>query len=269
MKIEKLYDKIAETYNQKASADVLSEANNNAFSLITQHVKQPGSVLGLGIGDGVCMLPYRDHYPQAKLYGLDVSENMLKKAKQLLNCDVFHGDISQTSSLITKDKFDLILAHFVSAYVPIATTLHECKKVLNKNGLVSVVTNTTASFSKMQLVLDKLAKSNNPFNKLINCHVKQALKTIYVPDDAAHLQQIFESSGMQLHELKSVDIPISLKTEKDVFEFFIDGGWFASGLVHPLIPKGIFHKIVKRLIHEHVRLPYQDTLQVVIAIGSK
>lgn len=269
MKIEKLYDKIAETYNQKASADVLSEANNAAFSLITQHAKQPSSILGLGIGDGVCMLPYREYYPNAKLYGLDVSENMLKKAKQLLNCGVFHGDISQTSSLINNDKFDLILAHFVSAYVPVATSLHECKNVLTEGGLVSVVTNTTTSFSKMQEVLTKLAKSNNPFNRLVNFHVKQALKTIYVPHDAAHLKQIFESSGMQLRELKLVDIQIDLKTEKEVFEFFIDGGWFASGLVHPLLPKCFFHKIVKRLIHEHVHLPYQDTMKVVIAIGSK
>ncbi len=268
MKIEKLYDRIAETYNQNASADVLSDANNTAFSLITQRAQQPKSILGLGVGDGVCMLPYKEHYSKAKLYGLDVSENMLKKAQQLLDCDVFHGDISQASSLITKDKFDLILAHFVSAYVPIATTLNECKKVLTNDGLVSLVTNTLTSFSKMQEVLTKLAKSNNPFNRLVSFHIKQALKTIYVPRDINHMLQIFESSGVQLHELKLVEIEIDLKTEKDVFEFFVEGGWFASGLVHPLLPKGIFHKIIKRLIHEHVSLPYQDSMQILIAIGS-
>lgn len=269
MKLEKLYDRIAETYNQKASADVLSAANNTAFSLITQHAKQPMSILGLGVGDGVCLLPYQEQYPEAKLFGLDVSENMLKKAKDLLNCEVFHGDISQTSSLITQDKFDLILAHFVSAYVPVTTTLKECKKTLTDKGLVSLVTNTSASFSKMQKVLTKLGQSSNPFNKLVSFHVKKALKTIYVPRDTAHLKQLFESNGFKLHELKTLDIPIDLKTETDVFDFFVNGGWFASGLVHPLLPKCFFHKIIKRLIHEHVTVPYKDTLQVVVAIGSK
>jgi ubiquinone/menaquinone biosynthesis C-methylase UbiE len=269
MKLEKLYDTIAETYNQKASADVLSAANNTAFSLIAQHVKQPTSILGLGVGDGVCLLPYQEQYPEAELYGLDVSENMLKKAQELLNCEVFHGDISQTSALVTNNKFDLILAHFVSAYVPVSTTLQECKKTLRESGLVSLVTNTSASFSKMQNVLAKLGKSSNPFNKLVSFHVKKALKTIYVPRDTAHLQQLFEDNGFKLHELKTLDIPVNLKTEMDVFDFFVNGGWFASGLVHPLLPKCFFHKIVKRLIHEHVSLPYKDTLQVVIAIGSK
>ncbi len=269
MKIEKLYDNIAETYNQKASADVLSSANNTAFSLITSKNKAIDSILALGVGDGVCLLPYQKLYPDAMLYGLDVSENMLQKAKKQLACEVFHGDIAQASNIIDKNDFDLILAHFVCAYVPITTTLNQCKKIMSEQGLISIVTNTMSSFSKMQTILNKMKNSANPFNKFVSYHVKQALKTVYVPENLDHLASIFAASKLKVCDAQLVDIEINLKTEKEIFEFFIDGGWFASGLNHPLIPTRFFHKIIKRLIHEHVSLPYKDTLQVIIAIGSK
>ncbi len=269
MKIEKLYDNIAGTYNQKASADVLSEANNTAFSLITRNAQCLESILALGVGDGVCLLPYKEFYPASLLYGLDVSENMLRKAKTQLNCQVYHGDIAKASSLINKNNFDLILAHFVCAYVPISISLGECKKIMSERGLVSIVTNTLESFAKMQEILRKMKKSPNPFNRLVSYHIKQALKTVYVPDNLDHLRSIFVSSGLTPRESHLVEININLKTEKEVFEFFIDGGWFASGLMHPLLPKRVFHNIIKRLIHEHVRLPYEDNLQVAIVVGSK
>ena len=59
MKIEDIYNTIADTYNQKASADVLLEANNRVFSYTIKHVKEVGSLLALGIGDGLSLIPYK------------------------------------------------------------------------------------------------------------------------------------------------------------------------------------------------------------------
>jgi ubiquinone/menaquinone biosynthesis C-methylase UbiE len=269
MTIAKLYDHIAATYNQKASANVLLEANNQAFSFIKERTSHLDSILALGIGDGICLLPYQESYPNAKLYGLDISENMLQKASALLDCVTFHGNIAESSSLIKKNDFSLILAHFVSAYVPIPVTLQECKAILAEEGMNSVVTNTLSSFPKMRKIFDNLGVSSNPFNRLVSRHVKQALKTVYVPKNLDHLNSIFTANGFTTHELKLVEININLPTEQDVFDFFIQGGWFASGLAHPLLPKSILHKIIKQLIHRHVTLPYKDHLQIAIAIGSK
>jgi ubiquinone/menaquinone biosynthesis C-methylase UbiE len=269
MKIEKLYDAIAETYNQKISAGVLSDANNTACSLIEKETIAPKSILALGIGDGVCLLPYKDAYPNAKLYGLDISENMLRKARERLFCETFHGDLAQASQLIDKKDFDLILAHFVVAYVPLLQTLGECKRLLSNKGLISVVTNTMSSFPNMQNILKKLEKSLNPLHRLVAHHVKQALKTVYVPKNAEALKAAFKLTGLKLQQLELKDIKVHLKTEQEVFEFFIAGGWFASGLIHPLIPQRVGQAIVKWLIRQHVSLPFEDHLEIAIAIGSK
>jgi hypothetical protein len=193
---------------------------------------------------------------------------MLQKAQKRLSCDVFHGGIADASSLIEKNNFDIILAHFVTAYVPLTKTLSECNKLLADDGMVSIVTNTMESFPTMQDILKKLSKSANPFNKLVGYHVNQALKTVYVPKNADDLKAEFIKQGFKLDEIISMEIEVDLKTEADVFEFFIEGGWFASGLVHPLLPRSFFHKVVKRLIHLHVPIPFRDSLHIAIAIGG-
>jgi ubiquinone/menaquinone biosynthesis C-methylase UbiE len=269
MKIEDIYNTIADTYNQKGSADVLLEANNRAFSYTTKHLKEVDSLLALGIGDGLSLVPYKEHFSTATIYGLDISENMLEKARERIGCEICHGSITDASSLVKKTDIDLILAHFVCAYVPIAALLQESKKLLSDKGILSLVTTTKMSFPEMQTILKKMKRSYNPLNKLIYYHVKRAMATVHVPDDLLQLQSELESFGFELMELKLVEIKIKLETEQDVFDFFMKGGWFASGLVHPLLSDRFLHKIVKRIIRSFVRLPYEDSMFVAFSITKK
>jgi hypothetical protein len=193
---------------------------------------------------------------------------MLSKAKALLDCKVYQGDIASASKLIGKQDFDLILAHFVCAYVPASTILKECKFLMSYQAQISIVTNTTASFSKMHLIFDKMRASANPFNQLIGHHIKKTLKKVFVPKSLDDLKLVFAENGMKISESSIVDIKINLKTEQEVFDFFVEGSWFASGLAHPLVPKKVFHNVIRRLIHEHLSLPYEDTLQVAIVLGG-
>lgn len=268
MKLERLYNNIAKTYNQKSSAHVLSESNNAAFGLISNSGLPLHAILSLGVGDGLSLLPYKHAYPEAHLYGLDVSEKMLEKAKARLACEVFHGDIAQASSIIKKNDFDLILAHFVTAYVPLHTTLEQCKRLLGSSGLVSIVTNTMQSFPIMQGVLNKLNRSPRIFNKLISHHIARALKTVYVPKDLNDLESTLIAQGFKIEALQLMEIKIKLEHAADVFEFFIEGSWCASGIVHPLIPSAFFNKIIRRLINEHLTFPFEDTMYVALGLGQ-
>ena len=269
MKIEDIYNTIANTYNQKASADVLLEANNIAFSLVTKHVKLTDSLLALGIGDGISLIPYKDYFPKATIYGLDISENMLEKARERIGCEICHGSITDASRLVNKNDIDLILAHFVCAYVPIAALLSESKKLLSDRGVFSLVTTTNMSFPGMQTILKKMKRSYNPWNKLIYYYIKRAMTTVHVPDHLLQLQSDLRAGGFKLMELKLVEIKIRLDTEQDVFDFFMKGGWFASGLVHPLLTDHFLQKIVKRLIRNFVSLPYEESMFVAFAIAKK
>lgn len=266
MQIERLYDKVAKTYNQDISGKVLDKAKQKAVDLALMQERSFNSILALGMGDGTDLLPYVEHYPNADLHGLDISEKMLERAKTILNCSIYHGDISKASSIIDKRDFDFILAHFVSAYVPLPFILAECKKLVAEGGLISIVTNTMDSFPVAQALLPILEESPNPFNKLVAYHIKKTLKKVYVPQDLDHLQKMIETSGFRLKTLEEKKIKISLKTEKDVFDFFIHGGWFVSGFMHPLLPHKLMSRVCQQLIHKNFSMPYEDSMKIAFAI---
>ncbi|WP_019216604.1 class I SAM-dependent DNA methyltransferase [Legionella tunisiensis] len=266
MQIERLYNKVAKTYNQDISGKVLDEAKQRAVDLVLTQNRSFNSILALGMGDGTDILPYTEHYPNANLQGLDISEKMLERAKELLKCITYHGDITKASTIIKKRDFDFILAHFVSAYVPLPLILAECRKLIAGGGLISIVTNTMDSFPVAQSLLPVLEESPNPFNKLVAYHIKKTLKKVYVPQDLNHLQNMIEASGFKLKTLEEKKIQISLKTEKDVFDFFIHGGWFVSGFMHPLLPHKLMSRVCQQLIHKNFSMPYEDSMKIAFAI---
>ena len=269
MQIKRIYNKVARTYNQDLSGEVLDRSKRVAVDLAIKQRDQFSNILALGMGDGTDLLPYKHYYPTANLHGLDISDNMLKKAKTMLDCTTYSGDIAKASMLIDKRNFDLIIAHFVTAYVPLPSILREGRKMLSENGIISIVTNTMTSFPVTQTLLPKLEKSSNPFNRLVAHHVKKALNTVYVPTDLNHLQSVLELNGFEVKAIKEEEIPIRLESEKDVYDFFIEGGWFVSGLVHPLLPHGLLRRISNQLVHKNFSIPYEDTMKIAVAIAER
>lgn len=268
MHIGQLYNKVASTYNQEVSGQVLGKSKQMALELAIQDPQEKGSILALGVGDGTDLLPYVEHYPKAELHGLDISENMLKKVNDILHCATYHGDIGKASKIIDKHDFDFIIAHFVTAYVPLPTILQESHKLIAEKGTLSIVTNTMSSFPMMQSIIPKLQHSANPIHKLIARHVHKTLETVYVPKNLEHLQELIESNGFKLKALDEKHIDLQLNSEKEIFDFFINGGWFVSGLMHPLLPSRLISRVCAQLIHKYCPVPFAESMKIAIAIAE-
>ena len=269
MNVEKLYNKVAQTYNQDVSGKVLDTAKQSAVQLALQQNRTFNSILALGMGDGTDLIHYVEHYPLAELHGLDISENMLERARLLLNCKTYHGDINHAHEIINKKDFDFIIAHFVTAYVPLVSVLTECKKLSAKSGLISIVTNTMSSFPTAQSILTDLEASHSLFTKPIAHHIRKTLKTVYVPHDLADLEKTIEVSGFKLLSLEEEKIEICFDNEKDIFDFFINGSWFVSGIAHPFLSYKLICRICTQLIHKFFPVPYKDEMTIAIAIAEK
>lgn len=268
MQIDDLYNKVAKTYNEDISGEVLNIAKQAALELAMEQKHPINSILALGMGDGTDVLPYTTYYPHAKLHGLDISEKMLVKAEKLLHCQTYHGDVQHASSIIEERDFDFILAHFITAYVPLTAILTESHKLIAKQGLISIVTNTMESFPKVHTLLAKLEQSKNPFNKLVAYHAKNTLKKVYVPQDQNHLQKMIEQHGFKVKAISEKKIAINLQTEKEIFDFFINGGWFVSGLVHPFLSHQLITRICKVLIHSNFAIPYEDDMHIAMVLAE-
>jgi ubiquinone/menaquinone biosynthesis C-methylase UbiE len=266
MHIGQLYNKVASTYNQEASGEVLDKAKQMALELAIGDPSEKKSILALGVGDGTDLLPYVEHYTTAELHGLDISENMLKKVSEILHCTTYHGDISCAADIIKKHDFDFIIAHFVTAYVPLPIILRESKELLASNGTLSILTNTMSSFPMMQSIIPKLQNSPNPIHKLIARHVHKTLDNVYVPKNLEHLRTLIETNGYKLQAIDEKNIELQLNSEKEIFNFFIKGGWFLSGLMHPLFPSRLISQVCAQLIHKYCPVPFVDRMKIAMAI---
>lgn len=269
MSIEELYDKAAKTYNQEKSLDVLQKANDFAFDMMTPYHDAFKKMLALGIGDGMHVAPYKKAYPEAKIAGLDISTKMLLKAKQSLQCDTYHGDIAKASELIQDQAFSYVMAHFVCAYVSPDIVLREAHKLLAPKGYVSVVNNTFESFPTLWALYDKLLAKKGFVRERIQNHVEKAMKTVHAPKNLDTLQSTFEAQGFEIVDVRYEGIPISLQSHKECYDFFINGGWFLSGLVHPFVPEKVLRFLFQQMIKAHLAFPYEDTLNIAVVIGRK
>lgn len=269
MSIEELYDKAAKTYNQEKSLEVLQQANDFAFDLMADHPDAIKKMLALGIGDGMHVVPYKKAYPEAKIAGLDISSKMLLKANQALGCDTYHGDIAKASELIHDHTFSFVMAHFVCAYVSPDIVLREANRLLAPNGYVSVVNNTFESFPTLWALYEKLLAKKGFIRDRIKAHVEKAMKTVHAPKNLQTLKSTFEQQGFEIVDVKYEGIPIKLQSYKECYDFFINGGWFLSGLVHPFVPEKVLRFLFQQLIKAHFAFPYEDTLNIAVVIGRK
>jgi ubiquinone/menaquinone biosynthesis C-methylase UbiE len=269
MKIERIYDKVAETYNQEVSREVLSKANYTAYKMISSKLDSFSSVLAMGIGDGHYLLPYKQQKPELNFHGLDISKQMLEKAEQKLGCKTYHGDIYHCYELVDGQSFDLITAHFILAYVRKQALLKQCRQLLNPEGYLSVVTNTLNSFPNLRAILKNYLQCGSLVSKMVGKHVSKALETVFVPKDSEEIKDLFDGAGFECVSFCVEDIEIVLKDAEAFYQFFIKGGWFASGLVHPLVPEGVIKGGFKQMVKRYVPFPYRDHLNIVIAVAKK
>lgn len=269
MSIEQIYNKVAKTYNQSISAEVLSAANNRAYKLLQSLDRAPNDILSLGVGDGHFMLPYKKAYPKAKLHGLDISKRMLDKAEENLDCEVYHGDIADTAMLVKDERFDLVLAHFVCAYVAKTRLLDQCHQVLNPGGMISIVTNTHQSLSNMRRLFADYLDNKSRFRQTVKQHVDNALRTVHVPHDLTSLKSFLNKNHFEVCRSGVEEVQLTFNHVEEFHHFFIHGGWFVSGLLHRYFPPALLRTMFKRLVNRHIPFPFTDTLNIAVVLAEK
>ncbi len=194
---------------------------------------------------------------------------MLKKAQKNTGCEVTHSTIAKASDTLSKQRFDLVLAHFVAAYEPVSTILNQSYALLSPKGYLSFTSTTLNTFPKMMGLFEYFKRSVNPFERVIGHYVNKILGNVYVPKDAADFESYVQKTAFSVKEKVVETIPITLNSKNEVYDFFIKGGWFVSGFDFPLVPDKLIERIIKRIIAKHIELPYQDSMEIMMVILEK
>jgi len=126
--ISKDFDNLAPDYDNK-------EADSIIPFILSNLSKMKNNALDIGCGTGKLSNELSKQYN--KVLGIDISENMIKKAKKKYKNVTFKKiDIANLKS---KTKFDLIVSINTFHHLDLEKSIPKIKKLLNKNGKLIII----------------------------------------------------------------------------------------------------------------------------------
>ncbi|WP_045489552.1 class I SAM-dependent DNA methyltransferase [Vibrio harveyi] len=135
MDVAKMYDEVSERY-QKLIEDSQYVGPLWVDGKLKTLNLQQGSVLDLACATGSIGKVIKSHYPDAVLHGLDISSNMVNKARETnLYQSVNVHDLDQPFSPLFNQTFDIITALGFTEFLVDPQSLLQCiAELLNADG---------------------------------------------------------------------------------------------------------------------------------------
>lgn len=185
--IKKVYNRYSYFYDV-VFGKILSPGRYHCAQIVNQIAPNNASVLEVGVGTGLSLPLYRN---DLKISGIDISENMLDKAKQCVEARKLSNielAVMDAQNLIFPDNsFDVIVAMYVVSVVEdINVFLNEILRVAKPNADIFFVNHFASEKPLIKFLEQKFAKLNRfiGFNsdfsmdlvlqydklKLIKCH---------------------------------------------------------------------------------------------------
>lgn len=272
MSLKAMYNQIADNYATANRFGAISESHRIAIEQMQQlHLgsKSQFKVLDLGVGDGAFLQKLRQIMPTAEFTGIDVSSEMLKRARQALPLKTIESSAAQADKFLPPHSQDLILAHFINAYIPINVLFDEAKLLTRANGYFSLITTTYDSFPVAQEQLAKFIAEDSILSSVVGHYYKSIVKNTTVAASQNELMNAFEQHQFEIVEHRRLEIPIVLNNIDELALFGIEGTWFLNSLSIRMLPKSFLIQRLKRLFSRIFTFPYKDTHIIDIVLARK
>ncbi|MFK7933263.1 MAG: class I SAM-dependent methyltransferase [Saprospiraceae bacterium] len=160
-------------------------------------------VLEIGCGTGATLIEVKDKFPLVDLSGMDISEKMIKKAKQRLKCCGLRDQIkvfdSRVFNEIPPNSYDLIYAESVLAIIEGASLSKLLKliyKTLKKDGLLLVNESLWLKTIATDEIFQLNEKAKNEFG-IIQCRSEF--------QESEQLNNYFKSNNFKITNIKPID----------------------------------------------------------------
>jgi ubiquinone/menaquinone biosynthesis C-methylase UbiE len=226
-------------------------------------------VLDLGVGNGEFLRKLHKEMPQAEFTGIDVSTKMLKQAQSALPLHIIEGSATEACRFLPPHSQDLVLAHFINAFIPINTVFNVAKQLTRANGYFSMITTTYDSFPVAQQRLAEFIAKDSILSSVIGHYYKSMVKNTTVSASEEDLMLTFNQHQFEVVAHQRIEIPITLNTIDELALFGIDGTWFLNSLSIRMLPKYFLIQRLKRLFAKMFTFPYHDTHIIDVVLAKK
>lgn len=272
MSLKAMYNQIAENYATANRFGAISESHHVAIEQMKKFylgLKPNYKVLDLGVGDGAFLQKLQHVMPLAEFTGIDVSSEMLKKASDTLPLKGIECSAAEASRFLPAHSQDLVLAHFINAYIPISTLFDEAKFLTRANGHFSLITTTYDSFPVAQQQLAEFIAQDSLLSSVVGHYYKSIVKNTTVAANRDELTLAFKQNQFEIIAHQRLEIPITLNNIDELALFGIEGTWFLNTLSIRMLPKYFLIQRLKRLFNKIFTFPYHDTHIIDVVLARK
>ncbi|WP_298931932.1 trans-aconitate 2-methyltransferase [uncultured Ramlibacter sp.] len=236
----RVHDDVARQYN---SDDGIIAAKNQA---VLEGLKQrfgPRAaalrVADLGVGDGAQLQMLTTLACPLAMTGLDVSPAMLRLAAQRVPLTAVLAPAQDAAAHLPHGAFDLVLAHFVLAYVQPRDLLAQVRQLLAPAGVLSLATTVTEGGAPFYAALESTFRHSwNPLRRAIAWAADRALARSHMPADFQALEAELQASGLRCLARRTLRMPVRFDTPDEAYRFGIEEGWAVNILAVPGVPLG-------------------------------
>lgn len=272
--IASYYDNISKSYYNTADLfGVLSQSCHAAAQQVlkSELLTHPHHlrILDLGVGDGAFLKIMHQSLPTAELTGIDVSKEMLKLAQQQVPFHSIHCSAADADKHLPLHSQDLVIAHFISAYVPVQTLFHQAKTMSKANGYFSFVTSTYDSFPASQTQIANFIAQDTLIGNLVGHYYKSILSRTPVASGLDEIQKLIKEHHFELVSHQRIEIPIYFENIEKLTEYAIHGGWFFNLLPETNFAKDFILERIKRFVSRILEFPHQDTQIIDVLLIKK
>jgi ubiquinone/menaquinone biosynthesis C-methylase UbiE len=256
----RVHDAVARHYN--SFDGIIAAKNQIVYEAVAARFSDragPIRVVDLGVGDGAVLERLRALPLNLSMTGIDVSTAMLKRAADRVPLTVVLGSAEQAASHLPAGAFDLVLAHFILAYVRPEVLLEQVRLLLAPAGVLSLTATTTEGGAPFYAALDKyFHRTRHPLKRVIGWAADRALASSHMPADGAELQRRIQCAGLQVLSRQTLRVPVVFETPEAAYRFGIEEGWAVNILAVPGVPLSIA-KAVARYGLRQCEYPFKVT----------
>lgn len=272
MPLKVMYNEIPGNFITADKFGSISDSHNVAIAQIKrEHLGlRPGyKVLDFGVGNGSFLEKLQKYMPNADFTGIDISNKMLAEAKKAVALTAIEGSATEASRYLPPNSQDLVLAHFINAYIPIHTLFNEADLLTRATGHFSFITTTYESFPIAQQQLAKFISEDTLVSSVVGHYYKAMTKNTTVLAGVDELMNIFAQHQFKVLQHQRLRIPVTLNNIDELALFGIEGTWFLNSISMRMLPKNFLIERLKRLFSKIFTFPYHDTHIIDVVLAKK
>ncbi len=226
-------------------------------------------ILDFGVGNGAFLQKLHLYRPHAEFTGIDISTEMLKIAEKALPLTTIHTNATKAAHFVPLHSQDLVIAHFINAYLPIDSLFNQANLLTNTEGHFSYITTTRESFPNAQKQIAAYIAKNTLFSRILSHYYQSVSQSNAISPNKDALLSQFTNHQFEIINHQRLHIPITLNHIEEWVQFAIEGSWGLNHLTIQKIPKQIIIPSFKYIMGKVIKFPYQDTHVIDVVLAKK